>query len=154
AWEDAGIDGASDRTDPLAPADRFDRYRGAVVVGAGLFPVMEDRLTDDLFDGDDLSTPNHLALARARPEILTQMALGSVSGELSRRLDLRGASITVQSACTSATQAIGEAFELIRRGRADAVLTGGADSMMSMFCVAGFTQLGALSRNPDPATAS
>ncbi len=115
---------------------------------------MEDRLSDDMFDGDDLSTPRHLAICRERPEILSQQALGSVSGELSRRLDLRGPSVTVQSACTSATQAIGEAFERIRGGRADVALTGGADSMMSMFCVAGFAQLGALSRHPDPATAS
>ncbi len=166
AWQDAGLGvqleqlaGLGVRSEPLAglggiPAYPADRYRGAVVVGAGLFPVMEDRLSDDMFDGDDLSTPRHLAISREHPEILTQQALGSVSGELARQLDLRGAAITLQSACTSATQAIGEAFERVRSGRAEVALTGGADSMMSMFCVAGFAQLGALSRHPDPATAS
>jgi 3-oxoacyl-[acyl-carrier-protein] synthase II len=136
----------------LAPGS-FARRRAAVVVGAGLFPVMEDRLSDDMFDGEELSTPRHLGICREHPEILSQQALSSVSATLSARFGFGGASLTVQSACASATQAIGEAFERIRDGRADLVLSGGADSMMSMFCVAGFTQLGALSRNPDPATA-
>ncbi|MEM8961161.1 MAG: beta-ketoacyl synthase N-terminal-like domain-containing protein, partial [Acidobacteriota bacterium] len=76
------------------------------------------------------------------------------SSRLSAAFGLAGPSLTVQSACASATLAVGEAFRRIRRGQVDVMVTGGADSMMSMFSVAGFTQLGALSRNPDPASAS
>jgi 3-oxoacyl-[acyl-carrier-protein] synthase II len=143
AFQDAGLEHAS-----------FDRRRAGVLLGAGLFPVMEDRLGENMFDGDGLSTQGHLDACRKDPALLTQQVLGSVSGTLSSRLGLGGPSLTVQSACTSATQAIGEAWERIRRGRSDVVVTGGADSMMSMFCVAGFAQLGALTRNPDPRTAS
>jgi 3-oxoacyl-[acyl-carrier-protein] synthase II len=143
AWDDAGLDAAA-----------FDRWRAAVVIGAGVSPVMEDRLSDHMFDGEELSTASHLERCRERPELLSQLALPAVSSELSARLGLSGPSITVQSACTSATQAIGEAFARIGGGQLDVVLTGGADSMMSMFCVAGFDQLGALSRHPDPRTAS
>src|SRR5207244_5773704 len=50
---------------------------------------------------------------------------------------------------TSATQAIGEAFQSIREGRTDLVVTGGSDSMMSVVCVAGFTLLGALTQKND-----
>jgi len=80
---------------------------------------MEDRLSEDMFDGEDLSTPRHLDICREKPEVLTQQSLASVSGGVSARLGCGGAGLTVQSACTSATQAIGEAFERIRRGRVD-----------------------------------
>ncbi len=152
AFAGAGLAAAADAAGTAAPA--FDPFRAGVVIGAGVSPVMEDRLSDHMFDGEELSTPSHLERCRSRPELLSQLLLSAVSGELSARLGLCGPSITVQSACTSATQAIGEAFARIGGGELDLVVTGGADSMMSMFCVAGFDRLGALSHHPDPATAS
>jgi 3-oxoacyl-[acyl-carrier-protein] synthase II len=146
AWEAAGLD-----TTDIPP------FRAATCVGAGAFPAMEDRL--DGLTPDLLSTPRAV-LARAieesqrDPQLVSHQDLDNVSALLAKRLGLSGPALTVHSACASATQAIGEAFHMIRHGRADVVVTGGADSMMSMFCVAGFTLLGALSRNPDPATAS
>lgn len=134
--------------------DSSYRARRGVCLGAGVFPAMEDRLDDLVFEGDQLPTWRHLALCRRRPRILTQQDLAAVSSTLSRRFFFGGPSRTVQSACASATQAIGEAFHLIRDGAVDVMLTGGADSMMSMFCVAGFTLLGALSQNPEPGAAS
>lgn len=147
AWQHAGF-----RTPP-APE------RGAVAVGAGVFPSMEDRLGDgkydeELFDADGLSTARHLRAYREEPHLLSQQNLAAVGQVLAARFRLGGPAMVVQSACASATQAIGEALGLIRDHRADVVLTGGADSMMSMFCVAGFSLLGALSRHDDPATAS
>ncbi len=145
AWEDAGLDGRA-----------FERSRAGVCVGAGVFPVMEDRLSrlPVTLRAEDTVSGWLLDLFRGRPELISQQELSSVSTLLSRRFDLRGPSLTVQAACTSSTQAIGEAFELVRDGRLDLVLTGGADSMLSMFCVAGFVLLGALSTHPDPAAAS
>ena len=131
----------------------FDPGRG-VCLGAGVFPVIEEHLHDLEFDGDWLSTRRQLQLSRHRPEIPTQQDLALVSSTLSRRFGFGGPSRTVQSACASSTQAIGEAFRWIRDGDADLVLTGGADSMMSMFCVAGFTLLGALSQHPEAQRAS
>jgi 3-oxoacyl-[acyl-carrier-protein] synthase II len=94
-------------------------------------------------------------VCRQRPELLAERDLGSISTVLSRRKGLRGASMTIQTACASAAQAIGEAFSMIRAGEADVMVTGGADSMMTVMCVAGFTLVGALSPGRNgPARAS
>jgi 3-oxoacyl-[acyl-carrier-protein] synthase II len=144
AWDTAGL--------TVAP---IDPPRAASCVGAGVFPAMESRL-DGLTPAvlDDPSAIARRDLERARRPESAGQDLGSVSLMLSARFGLEGPSVTVHSACASATQAIGEAFHMISSDRADVVLTGGADSMMSMFCVAGFTLLGALSRHPSPDGAS
>jgi len=146
AWSGAGLDGAT-----------LDRWRCGVTIGASTFPVVEGNLPDPrkLLDGDRYNADAYLAVCRARPELLAQRDIPSISTLLSLSRDLRGPSCTVQSACTSATQAIGEAFESIRGGEADLVCTGGTDSMMSVICVTGFTLLGALTqRNDRPDKAS
>ena len=134
----------------------FDRARAGVCVGAGVFPAMEDRIeSQSLQETGTGLTPSGwlLELFRNRPELLSQQDLSMVSSLLSQYFDLRGPSLTVQAACTSGTQAIGEAFEMIRWGRTDLMLTGGSDSMLSMFCLAGFILLGALSTHPVPEAA-
>jgi 3-oxoacyl-[acyl-carrier-protein] synthase II len=140
AWQGAQLE-----TFPL------NTLRAGVCIGASTFPVVEGSLTDPrkLIDGDRYNADEYLALCRARPELLAQREMPSISTLLSLRCGLRGPSITVQSACTSATQAIGESFQLIRRGNADLMVTGGTDSMMSVICVAGFTLLGALTKQND-----
>ena len=144
AWKDAGLDAAH-----ALPG------RAGVCAGAGGFPAMESRIAarplrkDAAWDSAWLTE-----VLQERPELLCQHQLSTVSSLLTEQFDLRGPSVTIQGACTSGTQAIGEACALIRSGRADIMLAGGADSMMSMFCVAGFTLLGALSTHPDPETAS
>ena len=65
-----------------------------------------------------------------------------------------GAELNCLAACASSSQAIGEAVEMIRRGDADAMLSGGTHSMIHPFGVTGFNLLSALStRNDDPAQA-
>jgi len=65
---------------------------------------------------------------------------------------LRGYNSTVCTACASATQAIGEAAEVIRQGKADVMITGGTESMVSKTVLAGFVAMRALatSYNDDP----
>jgi 3-oxoacyl-[acyl-carrier-protein] synthase II len=72
---------------------------------------------------------------------LAQRDIGLVSTLLSMRHPLKGLSMTVQTACASATQAVGEAYRMIRDGDADLMVTGGADSVLSAVCVTGFTLL-------------
>ena len=80
---------------------------------------------------------------------------GFDSSLLSDRLGLEGPSLTVQAACTSATQAIGHAFHSLRAGQGTVMLAGGTDSMLSMMCVTGFALLGSLAqRSTSPAQAS
>jgi 3-oxoacyl-[acyl-carrier-protein] synthase II len=80
--------------------------------------------------------------------------MGAVSALLSTRYGLQGPSLTVQAACTSATQAVGESMHLIRSGAADIMVTGGTDSLVSIMGLAGFTLLGALSRWQGPPAAA
>lgn len=67
----------------------------------------------------------------------------------------RGPSFNCMTACAASTQAIGEAFELIRRGDADAMLAGGAHSMIHTLGMTGFIRLTAMSkRRESPQTAA
>jgi len=146
AWQEAGL-----------AASAIESARAATCIGAGLFPAMESRLeglTPATLDDPEALVRRSVERGRRDPERSRPQDLGCVSLMLAARFGLGGPSLTLHSACASATQAIGEAFHMIRADRADVVLTGGADSMMSMFCVAGFTRLGALSRHPDPERAS
>jgi 3-oxoacyl-[acyl-carrier-protein] synthase II len=77
------------------------------------------------------------------------------SAHLAELFDMQGPNANCLTACAASSQAIGEATELIRRGQVDAMLAGGAHSMIHPFGVTGFCKLGALSsRNDEPARAS
>ena len=79
----------------------------------------------------------------------------TTAAHLARYYELDGPNYTCLTACAASSQAIGEAAELIRHGDADAMLAGGAHSMIHPFGVTGFNLLTALSqRNDSPATAS
>ena len=80
---------------------------------------------------------------------------GTPSGHLASVLGARGPNSNCLTACAASSQAIGEAFELIRRGSADVILSGGTHSMIHPFGVTGFILLTALStRNDEPTRAS
>jgi 3-oxoacyl-[acyl-carrier-protein] synthase II len=70
-----------------------------------------------------------------------------LSSLLSQLYTARGPNMTISSACASGTQAIGYAFDKIRLGDADIMLTGGCDSLIDPMVVTGFNLLGALSTN-------
>lgn len=74
---------------------------------------------------------------------------------VSDMVEAEGGNITVHTACASSGQSLGEAWYLIAAGEQDVMITGGADSMINPYHVAGFCLLGTLSkRNHDPKTAS
>lgn len=128
-----------------------------VCLGASTFPVIEDRLDrlGSLLDGSRWNAQCYAQLCRERPWLLTQSDAASISSLLSDRLGFEGPSLTVQAACTSATQAIGHAFHSLRAGQATVMLAGGTDSMLSMMCVTGFALLGSLAQRwSSPAQAS
>ena len=76
------------------------------------------------------------------------------SGQVSIHLGAKGINSCTVTACASGTNSIGDAFEVIRRGDADVMITGGAEAPITTMAVAGFCANTALSLNPDPATAS
>lgn len=80
---------------------------------------------------------------------------GSLSAIVARELGLKGPNLTVSAACSSATQAIGVALEMVRRGRADVMMAGGAEACLTPFCVAMLDAAGILShRVTEPGRAS
>jgi len=92
---------------------------------------------------------------RFNPFFIPKMILDIAAGHISMRHGFRGPNFAVVSACASSTNAIMEATNLIRLGKADAILTGGAESVICEAGVAGFNAMKALSeRNDDPKTAS
>jgi 3-oxoacyl-[acyl-carrier-protein] synthase II len=85
------------------------------------------------------------------PIILANLAAGQVS----IAFGLKGYTSTVTTACAAATQAIGEATEIIRRGSAEVMIAGGTEAGITAIGVAGFAVMKALtSRNEEPAKAS
>ena len=83
------------------------------------------------------------------------MILDIAAGHISMRYGFRGPNFAVVSACASSTNAMMEAFNLIRLGKADVILTGGSESVVSEAGIGGFNAMKALSeRNDDPKTAS
>jgi 3-oxoacyl-[acyl-carrier-protein] synthase II len=83
------------------------------------------------------------------------MIVDIAAGQISMRHNLRGPNFAVVSACASSTNAIMDAFNLLRLGKADIILTGGAEAVISEAGVGGFNAMKAMSeRNDDPKTAS
>jgi 3-oxoacyl-[acyl-carrier-protein] synthase II len=95
------------------------------------------------------------SLATFRRDHEYEMEMHTTSGHVAAEYDLQGVNYTCQTACAASGQAVGEALELIRRGEAEAILTGGSHSMIHPFGVTGFNLLTTLSqRNQEPTKAS
>lgn len=91
--------------------------------------------------------------AGMRPSSVPNGMANSVSASLSIEFRLTGANYTVVSACTSATNAIGIAYRMIRDGHAEAVLCGGTDNSFDPFYYALWNNLGVFSPHADPTRA-
>ncbi|MES1262115.1 MAG: beta-ketoacyl-[acyl-carrier-protein] synthase family protein, partial [Acidobacteriota bacterium] len=71
-----------------------------------------------------------------------------------RVFGLGGPSLLTDTACAASSHSVGEAFRLVQHGVADAMIAGGSGALLAPFNILAFDLIGALSRNPDPATAS
>lgn len=92
---------------------------------------------------------------RFNPFFIPKMILDIAAGQISMRHNLRGPNFAVVSACASSTNAIIEAHNLLRLGKADIIVTGGSEAVISQAGVGGFNAMKAMSeRNDDPRTAS
>ena len=92
---------------------------------------------------------------RFNPFFIPKMILDIAAGHISMRHGFRGPNFAVTSACASSTNAIMEAFNLIRLGMSDIIISGGSEAVVSESGIGGFNAMKALSeRNDDPATAS
>ncbi len=92
---------------------------------------------------------------RFNPFFIPKMILDIAAGQISMRHGFRGPNYAVVSACASSTNAIIDAFDTIRLGKADVIVTGGSEAVISAAGLGGFNAMKALSeRNDDPKTAS
>ena len=92
---------------------------------------------------------------RVSPFTVPMMIADAASGQISIRLGIRGPNLCATSACASSSDAIGEAYEIIKRGDAIAMVTGGSEAAINPFGIAGFHAARALSTNnaqPDKAS--
>lgn len=91
---------------------------------------------------------------RVSPFFVPMMIPDMAAGQVSIYLGAKGVNSCTVTACATGTNSIGDAFKVIQRGDADAMISGGTEAPITQMSVAGFCANTALSNNPDPATAS
>ena len=124
-------------------------HRVGVIVGAGMGGMlMAEREITQLYHQQK---PH-----RVHPNFIPVITLNSASGIIAMAYGAKGPNLTISTACSSSAHAIGQAFHCIREGRADVVITSGADASITPLVFAGFCSLRALSSrfNDQPEKAS
>ena len=137
ALKDSGLD-----------LEQEDRSRIGIIWGSGMGGLQstEEEIID-FAKGDGVPRFNPFMIPKAIPSI--------AAGLISIRYGLGGLSFSVSTACSSSSHAVASAFDQIRLGHADVLLTGGADADVTYTGIGGFNSLHALStRNDSPETAS
>lgn len=100
-------------------------------------------------DAFDLDAFIKTGLEILDPELELEQEPSMPSAHLANMFDVQGPNLNCLTACAASSQAVGEATELIRRGDVDAMIAGGAHSMIHPFGLTGFSLLTALSTNND-----
>ena len=92
---------------------------------------------------------------RISPFFIPASIINLAAGQVSIRFNARGPNLATCTACTASAHAIGESYEIIRRGDADIMIAGGSEACITPMGVGGFAAMRALStRNDDPQRAS
>ncbi|WP_158962113.1 beta-ketoacyl-ACP synthase II [Myroides fluvii] len=128
--------------------EKIDKDRAGVIWGSGIggLETFQNEVTD-FVNGN--GTP------RFNPFFIPKMIADIAGGHISIKYGLRGPNFTTVSACASSTNAIIDAFNYIRLGMADIMVTGGSEAAVTIAGVGGFNAMHALStRNDSPETAS
>ncbi len=127
--------------------DEANAERVGVLVGAGLggLPTIE-KYHSALLEG---------GYKKISPFFIPMLIINLAPGHISIRYGAKGPNISSVSACATATHSIGDAYQIIRRGDADAMIAGGTESTVTPLGIGGFAVMKALSdRNDDPQGAS
>ncbi len=128
--------------------DQIDLDRAGVIWGAGI-GGLETLQTEIEYNAPADQTP------RYNPFLIPRMIIDIAAGQISIRYGLRGINYATVSACASSTHAIMNAFDYIRYGRNDIIVTGGSEAAVTKTGIGGFNAMKALStRNDDYQTAS
>jgi 3-oxoacyl-[acyl-carrier-protein] synthase II len=149
AWRDAGLgEGFNPPADAPASPLPYASERVGTVMGIGI-------------GGIEALLESHKKMLEAGPGRMHPMTVPlMISNEgpanIAMRLGLHGPAFTAVTACASGTDALGQALDLIRAGRCDAVVAGGAEAAITEFAMGGFCRLQALTTayNDSPEKAS
>ncbi len=134
----------------IEEAANLDRNRVGVIVAAGIggLHTFEEEAGYYAVNGAEQGP-------KYNPFFIPKMIADIASGHISMEYNFHGPNFGVVSACASSNNAIIDAFNLIRLGKADAIVTGGAEAAIYPAGVGGFNSMHALStRNDSPETAS
>lgn len=137
AFKDSGLD-----------VEKLDKDRAGVIFGSGIGGLETFQIEVLNFAAGD-GTP------KFNPFFIPKMIGDIAAGHISIKYGFRGPNFGTVSACASSTNAIIDAFNYIRLGHADIMITGGSEAAVTIAGMGGFNALHALStRNDDPKTAS
>lgn len=127
--------------------DSSNSDRVGIITGCGLggLGIMEKTILD----------LNKKGPGRVSPFFIPLMIGNMAPGMISIIFGAKGPNASIATACAAGTHAVGESFRIIQNGHADAMITGGVESVITMTCIAGFGAMKALStRNNEPQLAS
>jgi beta-ketoacyl-acyl-carrier-protein synthase II len=130
--------------------------------GEGIDAALRDRVGLLLGSGIggaetwDSEYPNYLEKgpSRTSPLFIPKMLSNTAAGAIAIRSGARGPNMTVNTACAAGASAIHVARDLLRSGQADIMVAGGVEAGITGLAVSAFAQMGALTRNDDPGSAS
>lgn len=136
--------------DACMTGDDINRDRVGVILGVGIGGIMtfEEEILNYAKTKDTIGP-------KFGPFFIPKMIADTAPGRISIAYGFRGPNFTTVAACASSTNALIDAFNYIRLGKADAIVTGGAEAAISVGGVGGFNSMRAIStRNDDPEGAS
>jgi 3-oxoacyl-[acyl-carrier-protein] synthase II len=133
AWADAG----EPKTDPSRTAVVVSTGIGGLTTLVNQVRVLFDRGPD-----------------RVSPFMVPSMMPNAAAGQVAMTLGFTGPNTCITTACAAGAHGVGEAYRYIRDGLADVALAGGTECVINGIALAGFAQMQALSRTPEPEKAS
>lgn len=126
----------------------IDLNRVGVIVATGIGGMLT-------FEEEIINFTKNNEIPRFSPFFITKMISNIATGQISIKYGFRGISYSVSSACASSNNAIANALDLIRLGRANIIIAGGSEATISHSSIGGFNAMKALSTlNESPETAS
>jgi 3-oxoacyl-[acyl-carrier-protein] synthase II len=133
AWEDAG-------------APEVDHQRAGVIVSSGV-------------GGIETLLAQHVVMlergpGRVSPFMVPGLMANAAAGHVAMNMGFTGPNMCIVTACAAGAHAVGEAYRWVADGDADVMLAGGSEAGLVPLTLAAFAQMQALTRNPDPETAS
>lgn len=121
--------------------DKLNKDRIGAIIGSGIGGI--ETLESEVIKYTEKGP------RRVSPLFIPMMISNMAAGQVSMNFGLKGASMTITTACASATHAIGESFRMIKYGNMDMVVSGGTEAGITPVSIAGFCSMKALSTNND-----